>query len=100
MRHKPQLYDELDTKAIRLIDPNAGAFISAYKPLVDFARNQGVDTFIATGFYRRNNYSMTTLGEKVAAAVRAGIPLLMSAVKTSQMEMSRMKLSWQICQAT
>jgi hypothetical protein len=75
------LFDDLDTKVIRLHNPQEAGFVANCKPVVDLALSKGVDRILATGYVWRavnegsTNYSPTSLANFTASAIAGGIPI-------------------------
>jgi hypothetical protein len=73
--HDAQLFTELNTKVIRVHNPQATNFVSAYKPISDIALSRGVDTILATGYVAAADSTPTALADAIDAAIVAGIPI-------------------------
>jgi hypothetical protein len=63
--HVTQLFTELGTKAMRLIDPIDSTFESKHGAIIDLAVTNGVDRFTLLGFYKSNVYTPTVFANAV-----------------------------------
>jgi len=68
-----RFFSELNSQCVRLIDPHNPNFIAIYKPFVDWIASHGVDTIIASGFYKSASYSIEDLANSVDKAIKGGI---------------------------
>ena len=73
--HEAQLFTELNTKVIRVHNPQTASFVSAYKPISDLAVSRGVDIILATGYVAAAGSTPTALANAIDAAIDAGIPI-------------------------